>query len=99
MSEATVAAMILDVHLPACRSLKEKRSVLRPVLERLQRRFGVSVAEVDHQDLWQRAGLGVAVVSGSGAVLAQLLDDVERYVWAQAEIEVIETRRYWLETD
>ena len=91
--------MILDIHLPGCRSLKEKRSVLRPILERLQRRFGVSVAEVDHQDLWQRAGLGVAVVSGSGAVLAQLLDDVERFVWAQPDIEVIDAHRYWLETD
>ncbi len=94
-----MAAMILDIHLPGCRSLKEKRSVLRPILERLQRRFGVSVAEVDHQDLWQRAGLGVAVVSGSGAVLAQLLDDVERFVWAQPDIEVIDAHRYWLETD
>lgn len=73
--------------------------MLRPILERLQRRFGVSVAEVDHQDLWQRAGLGVAAVSGSGSVLTQLLDDVERFVWAQADIEVIDVRRYWLETD
>lgn len=94
-----MAAMILDVHLPGCRSLKEKRSALRPILERLQRRFGVSVAEVDHQNLWQRAGLGVAVVSGSGGVLTELLDDVERFVWAQPEIEVIDVRRYWMETD
>lgn len=94
-----MAAMILDVHLPGCRSLKEKRSALRPILERLQRRFGVSVAEVDHQNLWQRAGLGIAVVSGSGGVLTELLDDVERFVWAQPEIEVIDVRRYWMETD
>ena len=73
--------------------------MLRPILERLRHRFGVSVAEVDYQDLWQRAGLGVAAVSGSCAVLTQLLDDVERYVWAQPYIEVIDANRYWLETD
>lgn len=94
-----MAAMILDFHLPGSRSLKEKRSVLRPMLERLQRRFDVSVAEVSHQDLWQRATLGVAAVSGSSPVLTQLLDDVERFVWAQPDIEVIDVRRYWLETD
>ena len=94
-----MAAMILDVHLPGCRSLKEKRSVLRPITERLHRRFGVSVAEVDYQNLWQRAGLGVAVVSGSGGVLTELLDDVERFIWAQPEIEVLDVRRYWMETD
>ena len=94
-----MAAMILDVHFPGSRSLKEKRSLLRPMLERLQRHLRVSVAEVSHQDLWQRATLGVAVVSGSNSVLTQLLDDVERFVWAQPDIEVIDVRRYWLETD
>ena len=91
--------MIIDLHLPGCRSLKEKRSLLRPLLERLQRRFGVSVAELDHQDLWQRAGLGVSAVSGSASVLDRLLDDVERYVWAQSQIEVIDVKRHWLEID
>ena len=98
MSEAAVAAMLLDLRLVGCRSLKEKRSVLRPVLERLRRRFGVSVAEIGHQDLYQRAGLALAAVSGSVPVLEQLLDDVERFVWAADDVEVIETRRYWLET-
>ena len=99
MTEAAVAAMIFDVRLVGCRSLKEKRSVLRPILEKLQHRFGVAVAEVEHQDLWQRAGLGVAAVSGSSPVLARLLDEVERYVWAQPNVEVIEVRRQWMEVD
>lgn len=73
--------------------------MLRPLLERLQHRFEVSVAELDHQDLWQRAGLGVSAVSGSTSVLARLLDDVERYVWSQSQIEVIDVKRHWLEID
>jgi uncharacterized protein len=49
---ARVATLELDLHLPAARSLKAKRSVLRPLIEGLRHRYQVAVAEVDHQDLW-----------------------------------------------
>jgi uncharacterized protein YlxP (DUF503 family) len=94
-----VLVFAVDLHLPACRSLKEKRAVLRPIVDGVRNRFGVSVAETNHQDQWQRAEVGVAVVSGSPKVATELVDDVERFVWSFPEVEVLSMHRYWLEED
>jgi uncharacterized protein YlxP (DUF503 family) len=91
-----VAALTVEIHLPAVHSLKEKRAVLRPILEGARRRFAVAAAEVDGQDLWQRATLGVAAVSGSARHAGEVLDAVERFVWSFPEIEVTAWRRDWL---
>jgi len=70
------------MHLPGARSLKAKRTVVRSVKDRL-RRLNVSVAEVDHQDLWQRCRLVVAAVGTSQTAVAHALDavveDIERH--------------------
>jgi uncharacterized protein YlxP (DUF503 family) len=69
-----------EFHIPGAASLKAKRSVVQGLKQRITSRFNVSVAEVDHQDLWQRATLGVAVVSGDGAVVEQVLTEIRRLV-------------------
>ncbi len=63
MSRARVAVGTVELHLPAVGSLKDKRHVLKGVKEKVRHRFEVSVAEVNHQDSWQRATLAVACVS------------------------------------
>lgn len=94
-----MAALALDLHLPQCRSLKQKRSVLRPIVDGVDHRFPVAIAEVDHQDQWQRAGLGVAAISGSPRQVEQILDDVERFVWSRPDVEVSSAERTWMEID
>ncbi len=94
-----VAALRVEVHLRAVHSLKEKRAVIRPVLEGCRHRFSAAAAEVEHQDRWQRATVGVAVVSGSVAHTAEVLDAVERFIWSFPELEVIRCQRRWLEED
>jgi uncharacterized protein len=93
-----VLALDIDLHLPECRSLKAKRAVLRPVVEGLRGRFRVSVAETGDQDLWQRARVGVAVVGGSEGHVRDVIDEVERWVWAQPGVEVLSMDRTWLDT-
>lgn len=93
------AAATFDLHLPACHSLKEKRGVLKPVIEGARRRFLVAVAEVDAHDKWQRARLGVAAVAASEAHVCDILDAVERFVWSFPEVEVLDCARHWLEVD
>jgi uncharacterized protein YlxP (DUF503 family) len=85
-----VVALELDLHLPSCHSLKEKRGVLKSILNGAQNRFGVAAAEVAHQDKWQRAGLGFACVSGSAGHADDVMAKVERFVYSFPEVEVIE---------
>ncbi len=76
-----VALLSVDLHLPAAGSLKDKRMVLRRIKDRLKA-FNVSVAEVAHHDLWQRAGLGVVTVAVSedvaGDTLSSALKEIDR---------------------
>jgi uncharacterized protein YlxP (DUF503 family) len=74
-------------------SLKEKRSVIRPILAELQKRFAVNAAEAGDQDLHRRALLGVAMVSAETAHLNEVLDKCERHVAARPEIELLAVRR------
>jgi uncharacterized protein YlxP (DUF503 family) len=77
----TVALLSIELFLPMSQSLKDKRMVLRRLKDRL-RGENVAVAEVAHQDLWQRAGLAVVTVASSDDVaertLASVLDEIER---------------------
>jgi len=70
----------LELFLPETHSLKQKRQILRKIMGRTSEKFGVNVAEVDHQDLWQRAALGFAVVGSDGGVLSSLLDQMIRTI-------------------
>ena len=93
------AAMRIDLHLPASHSLKEKRAVLKAIIDGIRSRHRVSAAEVDGQDLWQRAAVGVAGVSGTERVLVGLLDDVERFVWSFPDVDVLGVSRHWIEVE
>ena len=88
-----VGSLELDLLLGDVRSLKEKRSLVRPLLAELRRRFEVAVAEVDHVDLHRRAVVGVVTVSGEQGHLVDVLDAVERSVAARPEMELLSARR------
>ncbi|HLH45757.1 MAG TPA: DUF503 domain-containing protein [Acidimicrobiales bacterium] len=92
-----VATLTVELHLPDSHSLKEKRAVLRPIIDGCRHRFAVAAAEVDHQDRWQRATIGVATVSSSVTHAGEVLDAVERFVWSFPEAEVTACRRDWVE--
>lgn len=72
----------IDIHIPESGSLKNKRHFLKGIKDRVKNKFNVSIAEVDHNDLWQRATLGVSVVANqkqfANRVLSQVVDFVGR---------------------
>ena len=94
-----VLALEVEALLPQARSLKDKRQVLRSVLDTARSRFAVAAAELDHQDKWQRTTLGFATVSGSASHATDVIDEVERLVWSQSGLEVVHSERRWLDPD
>ena len=94
-----VLALSVELHLPECRSLKAKRSVLKPVTEGARRRYNVAVAETDHQNTWQRAAIGVAAVSATAHHAEEVIDEVERFIWSFPNLQVLSAARSWMEID
>ena len=92
-----VLALELELRIPAAQSLKDKRQVVKSLVEAPHRRFGVTSAEVGDADIHQRAVLGYAVVSGSPGQAERVMDSVEQFVWSHPEIEVVDSARSWLE--
>ena len=83
MGAGYVAILSVELHFPEGGSLKGKRKHLLSAKAQLQRRFGASVAEVDHHELWQRARLTVACVARAHREAQELLDGAERYLASQ----------------
>jgi uncharacterized protein YlxP (DUF503 family) len=77
-----VGLLTLELHIPDAQSLKDKRQVLRSLKDKLRRQFNVAVAELDHQDLWQRSVVGVVTLSTEekhvNEVLQRVLDEADR---------------------
>jgi len=85
--------MELDLLLGDVHSLKEKRSIVRPIVAELRRRFDVAAAESGHLDLHRRAAVGVAVVAADGSHCRDVLDQCERFVAGRPETELLSSRR------
>ena len=91
----TIALLSVELHFPMSQSLKDKRMVLRRLKDRLNA-FNVAVAEVAHQELWQRAGLGIVTVASSDEMAEQTLsavmneiDRIEPGVVTQRQVEYL----------
>ena len=80
MASGYVGILSAELHFPEATSLKETRMHLRSAKAQLQNRFGASVAEVDHHDVWQRARITAAVVARQHGEAERLLADAERYL-------------------
>ncbi|HEX4225050.1 MAG TPA: DUF503 domain-containing protein [Pseudonocardiaceae bacterium] len=88
-----VGALELDVLFGDVGSLKGKRSLVRPVLAELRRRFEVAVAEAGHLDLHRRALLGVSCVAADAGHVIEVLDRCERLVAGRPELELLSARQ------
>ncbi len=85
-----VGIVRVELHLPGAASLKDKRAVVRALKDRIRSRTPAAVAEVDHQNLWQRAALGVTVVSGENAHVGELLQGVRNIIESRPDAVVVD---------
>ena len=90
-----IRLLSVELHFPGAQSLKDKRRVLRSVKDRI-RKLNVSCAEVDHQELWQRARLAVVAVATSRDVVDQSLDAVVSEIERQDPGLIVATDLEWL---
>lgn len=82
-----VGAMLLDLRLEGCRSLKDKRRILRSLLEKVRNQFHVAISEVDDLDLWQNAGIGVSCVSNNKTQAESTLNHVLDFIDENPSVE------------
>lgn len=92
-----VVAVQIDIRIPASQSLKDRRQVVRALLDGVRRRFEVSAAEVGGQDTWQLATLGFAVVASDPGIARDTVSAIDRFVWSHPEIEVLDVDVRWHE--
>jgi uncharacterized protein len=92
VSSGYVGILSVELHFPEAGSLKGKRKFVKSAKAQLQNRFGMSVAEVDHHELWQRARLTMSCVTREYREAEQLLDEAERYLSGQ-DFELVRAER------
>jgi uncharacterized protein YlxP (DUF503 family) len=76
----TIGLCTIELFIPAAQSLKDKRRVLKSLIQRLRNRHNISVAEVEHQDLWQRSGIAIAAVASSQKPIDALFQGILREI-------------------
>jgi uncharacterized protein len=84
-----IGVLRIHLHLPGCNSLKEKRSIIKPLIARLHKEFNVSVAEMDLQDKWQQAVIACAMIGNDSPHLERSLQIVERWMegnWPDGDV-------------
>ena len=87
-----VGLCTIELFIPESQSLKDKRQVLLSVKDRLRQKFNLSVAEVDGQDLWQKAVLGLACVANDGRHVNQVLDQALNMIRSNPAVEIVQSR-------
>ena len=82
-----------DLSLPECRSLKDKRRVVKSLKDRIRGRFNVSVAETAYQDVWTRAQLSAVLVTTNGALADSVLAKLDHFIEGEHRVVILSARR------
>lgn len=84
-----VAVSVFELHIPAARSLKDKRRVVKALMDKIHHRFRVSIAETDFHDVHQRTEIAIAAVHSTEAKAKRLMDDIHLLIEQSAEAQLL----------
>jgi len=84
-----VGLLTLDLHIPSAGSLKEKRLIIKSIIDRIKSKFNVSVAEVDANNLWQRSVIGIALVSNETVMINRVFEKIKNLVMNTHSVVII----------
>lgn len=87
-----VGTCLVDLRIPGCRSLKEKRQIVKALKDSIRRKYNISIAELDHHDTWQRTLIGIAAISSNARFANQVLSKVINVIEANTSVELIDYR-------
>ncbi len=85
-----VGLLLVDIYIPESNSLKEKRSVIKRLKDRIRNKFNVSVSEIDDLDVWRRAKIGIVHISSSGKFSTQELQKVANFIERDFQVQVLD---------
>ena len=88
-----IGVLRAELHFPAAESLKDRRSVLKSVKDQLRGRFNIAVAEVEANDTWQRATVGVSTIGDTRTYVDRILTEVTEWIRATRLVELIRVER------
>lgn len=86
-----IGLLTIDLHIPGANSLKSKRMAVKSLIARIKTKFNVSIAEVDHNDLWQRSVLAVALVANETQIINKVFERIRNLISETHSVELIET--------
>lgn len=90
-----VGTLLVEVYIPGAASLKDKRQVVKAMIQKVQHRFNVSIAQLDQGDLWQRATIGIAMVGGSREYVERQLQLVLNFLDSEPRWNVTQVEMDW----
>ena len=85
-----VGVIKIDMFLPACLSLKMKRGIIKSIKQRIRNKFNVSIAEIDNLDKWQRASLGVSIISNETKLIDSVCTEIMKFINSDGRAEILE---------
>lgn len=94
-----VGALIVDIRIATSASLKDKRMVIRHLLDTARRRYAVAASEIGHHELRQRSLLGFAAIASDAGHVEEVLDRLDRFIWSHPEVEVLSSSRHWMDLE